>query len=166
MKFLYTILAGLLLFTLASCGGKKSSETEEAHGLPVFHFEQQDSTAIRNLAQDYVDRINHGDMDGAASLLYFVRNDSILPLPSDKRQEFVEHMKLIGKYGCEQKELELYSDRDNQLRIALKIVESGNFETGEGTTNLFLNPVQKDGQWYLTLLDTHAEGVGVYHHNE
>ena len=72
----------------------------------------------------------------------------------------------IGKYGCEQKELELYSDRDNQLRIALKIVESGNFETGEGTTNLFLNPVQKDGQWYLTLLDTHAEGVGVYHHNE
>ena len=45
-------------------------------------------------------------------------------------------------------------------------VESGNSETGEGTTNLFLNPVQKDGQWYLTLLDTHAEGVGVYHHNE
>ena len=91
MKFIYTILAGLLLVTLASCSGKKSGETEEAQGLPVFHFEQQDSTAIRNLAQDYVDRINHGDMDGAASLLYFVRNDSILPLPADKRQEFVEH---------------------------------------------------------------------------
>jgi hypothetical protein len=75
-------------------------------------------------------------------------------------------MKLFGKYGCAQKELELYSDRDNQLRIALKIVESGNLETGEGTTNMFLNPVQKDGQWYLTLLDTHAEGVGVYHHND
>ena len=166
MKFIYSILAGLMLFTLASCGGKKSGEAEEAQGLPVFHFEQQDSAAIRNLAQDYVDRINNGDMEGAAGLLYIVRNDSVLPLPADQRTAFVEHMKLFGKYGCEQKELELYSDRDNQLRIALKIVESGNFETGEGITNLFLNPVQKDGQWYLTLLDTHAEGVGVYRHNE
>jgi hypothetical protein len=166
MKVLYSILAGLLLFTLASCSGKKSGEAEEAQGLPVFHFEQQDSVAIRNLAQDYVDRINHGDMEGAAGLLYIVRNDSLLSLPTDKRQEFIEHMKLFGKYGCAQKELELYSDRDNQLRIALKIVESGNLETGEGTTNMFLNPVQKDGQWYLTLLDTHAEGVGVYHHND
>lgn len=163
MKVFYYFLVSLFVVALVACNGKKSNEAEEPQGLPVFHFEQQDSTAIRELAKDYVDRFNSGDAEGAAGMLHIIRNDSVLPLSGDQRQMMVEQIKLFSKFGCEQKELQLFSDRDNVLRIAVKVVESGNLETGAGTTNMFLNPIQKDGQWYLTLRDTHAEGVGVYH---
>ena len=162
MKYLYQIFVGVVLLSFVACNGKKTQETEET-GLPVFHFEQQDSDQIRLLAKDYVDRFNAGDLEGAADMLFFVRNDSVLPLSAKRRAGFLDAMKQFGQYGCVQKELKLYSDRDNELRIAVKMVEAGDFETGTGTTNLILNPVLKDGKWYLTLRDQYAEGVGLYH---
>ncbi len=162
MKYLYHIFVGVVLLSFVACGGKKNQEAEET-GLPVFHFEQKDSDQIRLLAKDYVDRFNSGDLQGAADMLFFVRNDSVLPMSAKQRQGFLEAMKQFTQYGCEQKELKLYSDRDNELRVAVKMAEDGDFETGAGTTNLFLNPVLKDGKWYLTLRDQYAEGVGLYH---
>ena len=99
MKVFYYFIASLFVVALVACNGKKSNEAEEPQGLPVFHFEQQDSTAIRALAKDYVDRFNSGDAEGAAGMLHIIRNDSVLPLSGDQRQMMIEQIKLFSKFA-------------------------------------------------------------------
>ena len=41
----------------------------------------------------------------------------------------------------------------------LQVTSTGSLETEEGVMKFYLNPVLKDGQWYLTLLDMEQEGT-------
>ena len=155
----------MVLLLFSACGGKRSEQVS-VQDLPAFTFTSADTSAIHQLAETYVGLVRDCNFEAAADMLYFVRNDSILPLDEEQRSGFITTMRIMPFYGCSLKELNLYSDRDNELRIAMQITEDGNSETGEGCTNFFLNPVEKDGTWYLTLLDKYAEGVGIYNqHN-
>jgi len=57
------------------------------------------------------------------------------------------------------KSLVLRSDKNNEVKLTVQIVSSGDLDKEIGVTHLSLNPVVKDGKWYLTLLDKNAEGV-------
>ena len=155
------LASALVVLALASCNKKEQVLNDK--GYPVFEFSQQDSTAIMELANDYLARVNNNDFESAAQLLYTVHNDSVFPLTDEQRQGYLGAMKALPVSGFALKELKLYSDRDNELRYAMQIGENGNLETEEGTTNFLLNPVEVDGKWYLTLRSEYAEGVGLYH---
>ena len=45
------------------------------------------------------------------------------------------------------------------MKLTLQIQENGNISENIGTISMSLNPVYKDGEWYLTLYDKYAEGV-------
>lgn len=163
MKKIFLILNAVCLVVMFdACGGKRPEQIS-AQDLPAFTFTNADTTSIQQLAEHYVDLVCEGNFEAAADMLYVVRNDSILPLSEEQRTGYLTTMRVMPFYGCTLKELNLFSDRDNELRIAMQITEDGNSETGEGCTYFFLNPVEKDGTWYLTLLDKYAEGVGLYH---
>ncbi len=162
--FLYFFLF-FCSFAIISCQCSREKPVQQPVDdiLPVFVFNNQDSLDINELAVAYVNFVNSSDYEAAADLLYFVRNDSVLPISNEQRQGYLVAMRSLPILGCAQKELELYSDRDNKLRISLLINENGNLAEDKGTINFFLNPVKNEDKWYLTLLDKHAEGVGLYH---
>jgi hypothetical protein len=163
MKCFKGLLAfGMMVAMVCSCSNKKEAQVNE-NGLPVFEFTEQDSVAIRELANDYMTRFQSQDYESAAQLLYTVHNDSIFPLTDEQRQGYLNAMAALPITGSALKELNLYSDRDNQIRIALLIGEGGDLEAEKGTINFFLNPVEVDGKWYRTLMSEYAEGVGLYH---
>lgn len=135
----------------------------EMSDLPVFEFNHQDSATVRALADQYVAFYKEGNLDAAADMLYTVHGDSIMPLTDEQREGFKTALSVLPNFGCEIKDVEMLSDRDNRVRILLKVAEDGDFETEKGTINFFLNPILVEGQWYLSLLDKYAEGVGLYH---
>lgn len=150
------------LFALSSCRDKQEKVKVDS-GLPVFEFTNEDSLDISALADQYMGYFKDRDYEGVVHLLYIVSNDSIIPLPAEQAEGFKKAMSLLPIVDCSLKELKLFSDRDNELRIALQISEDGDMETGKGCINFFLNPVEKDGHWFLTLRDEYGEGVGLYH---
>lgn len=164
MKRYFTFLGFLLvILLLASCrNGKTTGEVNEK-GLPIYEFNDKDSVAVRALADDYVNRFKAQNYEAAADMLYTVRNDSVFPLTDDQRNGYLQAMKMMPFRDCAIKEQILRSDKDNQIRIAMLLSEDGSLDEEKGTVNFFLNPVYIDGQWYLTLLDRYAEGVGLYH---
>jgi hypothetical protein len=164
MKRYFTFLGFLLvILLLASCrNGKTTGEVNE-NGLPIYEFNDKDSVAVRALADDYVNRFKAQNYEAAADMLYTVRNDSVFPLSDDQRNGYLQAMKVMPFRDCAIKEQILRSDKDNQIRIAMLLSEDGSLDEEKGTVNFFLNPVYIDGQWYLTLLDRYAEGVGLYH---
>ena len=69
-------------------------------------------------------------------------------------------------YAAKTNSFVLRSDKNNQVDVLIQIVKNGNLEKGIGVSKMSLNPVVKNGKWYLTLLDENAEGVqNVYDKN-
>lgn len=161
--FKYLLAVSLALPFFIACTDKKSAQQMNENGLPVFEFSNQDSTNIMALANDYMTFFSQQNYEAVSDMLYIVRNDSVFPLDEEQRNGFVQAMKVLPVYGTALKELTLLSNRDNELRIAVQIAPDGDINEDKGTINFFLNPVEVEGQWYLTLRDEYAEGVGLYH---
>ena len=161
--FISVICLTLLLAFGASCTEKKKSPDLSADILPIFEFDQQDSLAIKSLADDFLVRVNNNDFESAADLLYTVHSDSVYPLTDSERSAYVKAMKAIPQFGFVQQDLLLFSNRDNELRIAIKMSEDADVFKKQGIIRFVLNPVEINGQWYLTLRNEYAEGVGDYH---
>lgn len=168
MKQKYLLLAfsslALVLY-LVSCKETKQPETQEEEPIYVYDFSSQDSLAITTLAEQYVSLYNQGNMEAVADMLYTLRNDSIFPLTQEEHDQFMMSLKGVPTVGCELKDIELRTERDNKVKIAIKLNEDANVATGEGTITYVLNPVMVEGQWYLTMYDPYADGVGVFHKN-
>ncbi len=163
MKRFLSILGffAVLCFLTACNQSKKTSEVNE-QGLPIYEFNNEDSVTVRTLADTYVQHFKAKDFEACADMLYTVHNDSVFPLSKEMRQGFVNAMKVMPIRDLAIKSQTLRSDKDNEVRIALLMSPDGDLETEKGTINYKLNPVFIDEQWYLTIRDKYAEGVGLY----
>lgn len=158
-KFSY-ILILLLTVVFASCSKKKTTADAKDYIRPAsMAFTAQDTANINNIVNTFIGYINQGDISSASAMLYFVRNDSVLPLDLKKRQNFELLLTKFPFQGAQLKSFHLGGARDNAIAIALKITKDADVETGKNTINLVVNPVVKNGTWYLTLRDNDAEGI-------
>ena len=152
---------GLLVLTLLlGCKDKPAKPEAETEKPLVVIYAHDDSLAIAQLVNVYVETFNTGDFEKVADMLYTVHSDSIEPLTSEQRASYVQAMQQIGRYGCQLKDMQLNTFKDNKVRLAVLMNENGSLEDEQGTVNFFLNPVKINNEWVLTLYDKYAEGVG------
>lgn len=122
---------------------------------------------INSLVASYVQTFNKKDFLAASNMLFKVRNDSVFPLSESERTNYINAYSHFPTYGCKVKSFLLRSDKNNEVKLLVQIISSGNLEKEEGVTYVSLNPVYINGKWYLTLLDKNAEGVNdVYATNQ
>lgn len=165
----YLSLAAVCLMLFAACGGDKKKETgsQNPYLRPVtLDLSQKDTTQIRQLVDNYVQAFANNDLETASQMLYCVKNDSVIPLPEQERRNFVKAMSVFTVYACELEEFTIRTEKNNEMKLKVQIMEDGDMATGKGVTHFSLNPVLKDGQWYLTVRDENAEGVENYYKNE
>ena len=158
MKIKYITIIVLVLAIFISCGKKKESKREYIRPASMI-YTKQDTADIRNLINQYLSYFKAKDLEAAADMLYFVRHDSILPLDQVRRDKFINLYKMFPVYDAKEKSFDLMSDRNNKVKIMFQIQKDGNLMKEQGVMSLSLNPVVKDGKWYLTLYDKDAEGV-------
>lgn len=147
------------LFVSCKSDNKQYSGKSEYLRPATMEYSAQDSVEIRQLVSNYVEAFNNKDYKATSEMLYKVRNDSVIPLDTKEKSSYVEAYSHMDIYGCKLKSLILRSDRNNEAKLTVQIVSSGDLDNEIGVTHLSLNPVLKDGKWYLTLLDKNAEGV-------
>lgn len=165
-KYLSLAVLGLLL--LASCGGdkKKGEETgpQNKYLRPVtLDLTERDTVQIHDLVESYVQAFANNDFEAASQMLYRVENDSVMPLSDEERRNFVQAMSRFKVYACKLSSFVIRTEKNNEMKLAVQIMENGDMETGKGVTHFSLNPVLKNGQWYLTVRDNDAEGVENYY---
>ena len=164
-KYLSLAIVGLLL--LASWGDKKKETGPQNPYLrPVtLDLTEKDTVQVRQLVDNYVQAFSHNDFEAASQMLYRVENDSVKPLTEEERANFVKAMKNFTVYGCELSEFTIRTDKNNEMKLKVQIIEDGDLANNIGVTHFSLNPVLKDGTWYLTVRDKEAEGVEDYYEN-
>lgn len=161
MKFKYFTIFVLVLTLLVSCGKNKKKEHDfnEYIRPASMYYSKQDTTDINNLVDEYLDHITNKEFEAAADMLYKFQSDSVAPLDDSARAKFLSLYQKLPIYGAKKKSFILNSDRNNQVRYLIQITKGGDLQTEQGVMKLSLNPVVVDGKWYLTLLDSDAEGV-------
>lgn len=152
-----------LMLSLTSCKSDKKTGQLNEKGLPVYVFDNEDSVAVRALADEYVQYFKSKDFEACADMLYTVKHDSVHPLTAEQRKGYTTAMGMLPFRDLAIKEQKLLSDKDNEVRIALLMSPDGDLENDKGTISFVLNPVYIGEKWYLTLRDQYAEGVGLYH---
>lgn len=163
--FLILILS---LMALVSCKSDKKPDLKSEYIRPAsMNYSKEDTMEINSLVASYVETFNKKDFLAASNMLFKVRNDSIFPLSEPERTDYINAYSHFPTYGCKVKSFLLRSDKNNEVKLLVQIISSGNLEKEEGVTCVSLNPVYINGKWYLTLLDKNAEGVNdVYATNQ
>lgn len=157
MNKFYILILIISACVFASCKNKQRKEILLRPASMV--FTDKDTTTISKQGDEYLQLFRNRNFAGCADLLYEVRNDSIFPLSDAKKAEYVDAMSNLPIYDAKMTAITLRDRKNNALRLTVQIIESGDLSKEIGVTHFFLNPVLKDGKWYLTLLDENAEGV-------
>ncbi len=159
-RFLFFALSAPLLF--AACSGasdNKKKVTSEEMRAPSLDFSADDSLAVVTLANNYLASFAAKDYEAAADMLFKYEKDTVRELNAEERRSYLNTMRQLPNYGCKLKGIALYTNKNNRLIYMLQVSSSGSLEKEEGVMKFYLNPVLKDGQWFLTLLDMEQEGT-------
>lgn len=160
-KFSFIIL--FTCFLLVGCkSDKKDTPSWGSLRPPSMVYTAQDTTRIQELVNEYVEAFRKQDFETTADMLYKVKNDSVFPLTDTEKKSYIKAMSLLPVYGVKEYAFILRSDKNNEVRLAVQMISSGDIDKGIGVTYVSLNPVVKDGEWYLTMLDEKAEGVDIH----
>jgi len=158
-----TLLAVIGCFLLIGCKSEQKPKTAKDYLRPAsMVYTAEDTVQIRQLVADYIAAFKNKDFDITADMLYKVKNDSIFPLSDAEKNQYKKAMRLFPIYDVTEKSFVLRSDKNNEVRLMVQIIPSGSLEKEIGVTTISLNPVVKEGKWYLTMLDESAEGVDIH----
>ena len=120
-------------------------------------YSSKDSSEIKTLVDNYVENFKNKNFRVTASMLYTLRNDSILPLSEEMKQKYIDAYSHMPIYDCAVKGIILRSDKNNEVQVSVQIMPNGSIEEEKGVTTFCLNPVLKTGNgilrcWMNTLM--------------
>lgn len=146
---------------LVGCKNKPSAKSgvDEILRPATMFYSHEDTTSINELVNTYVENMKARNFEANANLLYTVRNDSAIAYTDADKAKYLDACNHFHIYDCRLTNLILRSDKNNEARILVQIIENGSLDEKKGVTTLSLNPVKIGDKWYLTLLDKFAEGV-------
>lgn len=160
LSYPFLFVMGMMLLVVSCKSDKKKYTAEEEFIRPAsIDYTKQDSTDINVLVNNYISAFRQKNFDLASSMLYTVHNDSIFPLTSDAKKQYIDAYSHMPVFDCKVDAFVLRSDKNNEVRLAVQILSNGNIDKNIGVTRICLNPVKIGNKWYLTLLDKNAEGV-------
>lgn len=155
----HRILTGLLfLLTLgfASCNSCAKEEKPTQKTEFEAHVSEADTTAVKQLVDNFFDRLIHKDYYGAAGMLY-TRNkiEGTTPelLNNEQIEKKVESFKYFPYVGYEIEYMKFYEADNNEIscRVVLKRGENGE---PDATVRFHFTPVYYSGEWRLILTDS------------
>lgn len=155
--FLFGILA--LLFVSCNNGSKKAEEKMPYLNPPTIELTQQDTLEIQSLTDAFVSMFRNNDLRSAAEMLFNVVDDEVIPYTEEQKSSFADHLSIFHIYDCRQTSLIIRSELNNEVAVVAQILPDGDIYNNKGVTKFVLNPVRKQGVWYLTVRDMEAEGV-------
>lgn len=154
------LLAVVLVSSCSSCSdNKKKTNTNPYLPESELKTDAEDTLAINELLDHYMGLLAENRVEDAVNMLNRVKDGEVVPLEAKEANGFKSAFSKLHIYGVKKKGFLLRSAKNNDITILLQIVPSGDLDKEIGVTAQHINPVFKEGQWYLTLLDLNAEGV-------
>ncbi len=155
--FYFILLTFVVISFFDSCTSKKEEKVEpSAHDQFVATLTDADTTEVLNMCQDFFTKLAAGDKEAAIGMLS-LSNDSgvISPMTDEKAQSLIKQFTLFPVLDNHLVDFQFGDAADNLMRF--KVVFSKDEQGKEDAINFGLNPIRKDGKWYLTVRNASAQ---------
>lgn len=155
--FNFVLLFALGLSVMTSCSKKQETpEAPSSHDLFVSSLSSTDTTEVLSLCEDFFAKLASGEKDAALAML-FLSNDSgqVLPMSEEKLQSLKSQFTLFPVLDQHLVDYKFGDAADNLMRF--KVVFAKDEQGKEESINFGLNPIRKDGKWYLTVRNASAK---------
>ena len=159
MKKIFSFCFALLSVSViaVSCSSKSESSAEvSSHDAFVSSLSSADTAEVLNLCQEFFTKLTAGDKESAINMLS-LSNDSgmILPMTDEKIQSLTKQFTLFPVLDNHLVDYTFGDAADNLMRF--KVVFAKDEQGKEEAINFGLNPIRKDGKWYLTVRNASAQ---------
>lgn len=155
MKRFFVLLA--LVSVFVSCGpkysgsrGEKTQKDAEAEFLAS--LSQSDQDAVLSLSDDFMSKLQAGQVEEAVDMIYVLYNDMIFKKSDAYTSEIVKRFKAFPVLSFERNYYSFSTEANNDVSYTY-VFRKGKSGSPDQTVKLMLNPVLADGQWYLTFKD-------------
>jgi hypothetical protein len=151
------------LFMLTSCTEQKKGPDVTVNIGPLMSLDSQDTIIVDQLSTEFIEHLKNKEYADAISMLYYLDPDSaLIPLPRNLalRQEQIFRMFPVLDYKYESRRFR--TESDCQVKFVITFSEKkGPDDKADYTTSLYLQPVRREGQWYLTVRDSSSPAGSV-----
>lgn len=150
-KIFYFVLVTFLGMTvLSSCSKKEEKAGPSEHEQFVASLTSADTTEVLNMCQDFFTKLSQGDKEGAIAMLS-LSNDSgdVIAMTEEKIQQLTSQFTMFPVLDNHLVEYTFGEAADNLMKF--KVIFAKDEDGKEEAINFGLNPIRKDGKWYLTV---------------
>ncbi len=146
------LIAAVCALVLASCGNSKKQQPKTIGDIEqdfIATLTAADTTAVLGMGTQLLDSLKAGNVEWAMGMLYQV-NDSmeVVPVDAETRGRLENRFSMfpVADYELDYYQFSLPGLNDLKYRTFLSQRQEGVPNPGMA---FMLNPVHKDGQWYL-----------------
>lgn len=146
------LIAAVCALVMASCGNSRKQQPKTIGDIEqdfVATLTEADTTAVLGMGSQMLDSIKAGNVEWAMGMLYQV-NDSleVVPVDADTRARLENRFRMfpVADYEIDYYQFSLPGLNDLKYRTYLTPRQEGVANPGMA---LMLNPVKKNGQWYI-----------------
>jgi hypothetical protein len=146
------------LFLFTSCTDKEKKGPDIIINVqgPLMTLDSQDTLIVTEMATEFIEFLKGRDYKSAIAMLYYLDPDSaLIPLPRNLaiRQEQIFRTFPVLDYKLEG--IQFRTETDCQVKYRITFFEKdGPDDPRNNTTGLYLMPMRREGQWYLTVRDS------------
>ena len=154
-KIVFCSLLSVALFSACSDTGKKPSSKVAADS-PQMALSANDTASVLRLTNDFLELITSGRVDDAISCLYILDGDEILPLPVEHQEGFRELWNAFDIKGYAINSFTFKTETDTKVNYSLYLKDPTTSRNPPAIKGL-IEPVRRDGSWYITLANVEGE---------
>ena len=121
------------------------------------HRTHEDTVAVMDLANTFLQTLKDKNVDGALDQLYEVENNEVKPLSAEQRSKLRNTFSAFPVEEYTIDAIVLFSDSDSEVRYTTKMFPDSIKSEMPGTTKGSLHPFRVNNQWVLTVLPVKFE---------
>ncbi len=152
MKTFNFILLSCFAIAFTACNSNNTSdsvanESEEVYG----EYTANDSAAIYNHSNVFVDKLLKGELKEIASNLCVLKNNKITKFSAEEQAKFVDAFEKQPIYAARVKSLGQQKNGFFKVDILAQIDKKGSLEEGRGVSTISLTFVKTGAEWFMIL---------------
>ena len=127
---------------------------------PEMSLSKKDTTQVRRLTMQFLNRLENKDLNGAMSMLRYYDNREIVPLPRELAQKEAYVLNMFLGMKAEIDHIIFFRDNDSEVKYTITMFErTDENDKRPNKASFLLRPVRYLGEWYLTLADKQTDQV-------
>lgn len=147
---------------LCSCKDQQKAPDIMVNIGPTMTLDSQDTIIVNQLSTEFIEHLKNLEYGDAIAMLYYLDPDSaLIPLPRQLaiRQEQIFRTFPVLEYKFES--IRFRTESDCQVKFVITFHKKSGADDKDYVTSLFLQPVRREGQWYLTVRDSSSPAGSV-----